>query len=73
MIKGSHHSPESKKKLSSVLTGKIRTPEQCKHIKENHADFKGEKNYWYGKHLSDEHKQKLSKGTQANISQKRQK
>ena len=54
---GSHHSEETRKKISESKTGKHPSEETRKKMSEAQT---GEKNPWYGKHLSEEHKKKLS-------------
>jgi len=55
-------SEEHKKKISEKLTGIRRSEETRKKIKENHADITGEKNPFYGKHHTNETKEKIGKG-----------
>ena len=47
-------------KRSKSHLGKKHTEEAKQKMKENHADFSGEKHPKYGRHLSDETKQKIS-------------
>ena len=65
--KGKHFmSDEQKQKISHINKGRTsfwkdkHLPEETKQkMRDNHADFKGEKHPMYGKHLSEEHKEKL--------------
>lgn len=52
------NAPETRKKISEALTGRKLTEEHKKKLSEAH---KGEKGYWFGKHLSEETKRKVSK------------
>lgn len=45
------------------MFGRTHTPEARAKIRDNHADFRGEKNPNYGRQLTEEHKQKLSRAT----------
>jgi len=55
--KGFHHSDETKRKISIMFKGKPKSSEQK--IKISNSQ-KGDKNHRFGKHLTEEHKQKLS-------------
>ena len=65
--KGKHFmSDEQKQKISHLNKGRTsfwkdkHLPKETKQkMRDNHADFKGEKHPMYGKHLSEEHKEKL--------------
>jgi len=56
MIKGSHHSIESKIKIGNESRGRYHNEETKQRMRTAHL---GEKNYWFGKHHTDETKQKL--------------
>ena len=58
--KGKKHSDETKKLLSEINIGKKHSDETKKKMSESH---KGKKHHFYGKHLSREHKEKLSKNS----------
>jgi len=55
-ISGFKHSEETKKYLSEIQTGKIVSEETKQKISKA---FKGENNHFFGKKLSDEHKEKM--------------
>ena len=57
------HSEEHKKKISEALTGRVFSEESKKKMSDNHADLSGEKAYWYGKHHSEETKNKIRENT----------
>ena len=52
------NAPETRKKISEALTGRKLTEEHKEKLSKAH---KGEKGYWFGKHLSEETKRKVSK------------
>lgn len=47
-IRGYHFTEEQKKKISEALKGKVVTEEAKQHMRENHANFKGENHPQYG-------------------------
>lgn len=51
---GSHHTEESKEKSRQSNLGQTRSDECKKHLSENHADFSGKNNPFYGKTHSKE-------------------
>lgn len=57
-----------KKNISNSLKGKLKSEEHKKHLSENHADFRGSNSPMYGKHISDEVKEKMSKAHLGKIS-----
>lgn len=59
-FKGRKVSEETKIKMSQSQKGRPLSEEHRKKLSENHADFKGENSYWYGKNFSEEHRKKLS-------------
>ena len=58
---GKHHTEESKQKSRKSNLGQKRTEITKKHLSENHADFSGAKNPFYGKHHSEKTKATISK------------
>ena len=58
------------KNMSKFLSGKPKSEEVKKHMRENHADFSGINHPKYGTHLSDEHKKKLSNFAKTRIGDK---
>lgn len=66
MRKGSHHTEESRIKMSNSQKGKSPSEEHRKNLSEARS---GEKHWNFGKHLSEEHRNKISKklkGRQSN-------
>ncbi len=54
------HSEETKRKIGAAHKGKIVSDATRQKMRENHADNSGEKNFWYGKHLPESTRRKIS-------------
>ena len=65
------YSNETRIKISNSLKGHEVSAESRIKISENHADFNGDKNGMYGKHHSEESKQKMSQAKKGKISFRR--
>lgn len=58
--RGKHHTEETKEKIRKSNLGHPVSEEMRQHMRENHTDFSGEKNPFYGKKHSLETRKKLS-------------
>ncbi len=70
-MKGKHHTTQSKKNISKSLTDKPKSEEHKQAMKENHADFTGSANPFFGKTHTEKAKEKIGQRSYENQRGKR--